>query len=189
MILIIQRIVNAIKEAEVKCICLWENRNENARGHEGVDNPSHPSCRTPLWFRSILREVPLVKRLWRTNEKIRADYLVGVRIPENTWPVQSRRKNAINPAFKIYFDVRYSRKCMILFSSFFFSFVFVNRFAHHRYLFGSCVPEVRLAFAKYLLQPIAKLMAHKSTLKSICGEWDWIVVGSFIFKSMPPRST
>lgn len=106
-----------MREVEVKCICLWENRNENARGHEGVDNPSHPLCRILLWFRSILREVPLVKRLWRTNEKIRADYLVGVRIPENTWPVQSRKE------MPLALHLRFISMCILDNAWFFFLFL------------------------------------------------------------------
>lgn len=98
---------------------LWENRNENSRGHEGVDNPSHPSCRTLLWFRSILREVPLVKRLWRTNEKIRADYLVGVRIPENTWPVQSRKE------MPLALHLRFISTCILDNAWFYFFFFFL----------------------------------------------------------------
>lgn len=46
------------------------------------------------------------------------------------------------------------------------------------------------AFAKYLLQPIAKLTAHKSTLEPIVTDKrDRANARSFIFKSMSPRST
>jgi len=88
---------------------------------------------------------------------------VGVQIPENTWPVQSRKEtqSALHLRF-IYFD-----KCMIAFSSSSsFSSTFIDVFTHYRYFFGSRA-KVRRIFAKYLLQSIAKLMIRKSTLESL----------------------
>lgn len=141
-----------------------ENHDGNARGHEGVDNPSHPSDTALIsehLERSFAREKTVTdkrenkSRLFRGSADTRK-HMAGT--------VQER--NAISPLFKIYFDVSKMHESFFFLSSFFFLFVFVNRFAHHRYLFGNRA-KVRCAFAKYLLQSIAKLTAHKSTLESI----------------------
>lgn len=162
-----------------------ENHDENARGHEGVDNPSHPSRRILLWFRSILREVSLVKRLWRTNEKIRADYFVGVRTPENTWPVQSRKET--QSALYLRF-ISTSRKCMNLFF-FFLLFVCFHQSIRSSPIFvwqscksSSCLCQVFIAVNCQINGPQVDFRIDH------CGERDW-AVGSFIFKSMSSRST
>lgn len=137
-----------------------ENRDENARGHEGVDNPSHPSRRILLWFRSILRRAREKTVTDKRENKSRLSRGSADTRKHMAGTVQER--NAISSLFEIYFNVSKIHKS--LFS--FLLFVFIDRFAHHRYLFGNRA-KVRRAFAKYLLQSIAKLTAHKSTLESI----------------------
>lgn len=82
------------------------------------------------------------------------DYLVGVRTPENTWPRYSPGKEC-NPPGGIYFNEmrehspRFPSICS-------------------RHVVDICLAAAaqRLArgFAKYLLQPIAKLTAHGGRL-------------------------